>query len=86
MSLNEVVDQYQKCYNCEHFGDCPDAEKKIKAAMNDYEPFRMFKPTNPLTPFKPYKSKYFIDRRYESPKPLTIKDVLRAFERRKNVY
>jgi hypothetical protein len=82
MSLDEVIAQYQACYECEYFKDCPDAEKKIKDAINRYEPFAMPKPTNPLNPFRPYKSKYFIDRRYDPPKPLH--DIWRFFERRKN--
>lgn len=86
MSLNEILNQYQKCYSCEFFSDCPDAEKKIKETLNNYEPFRDLKPINRLNPFKPYKSKYFIDRRYDPPKPLTIKDICRIFERRKNTY
>ena len=82
MNLDDALIQYQKCYACEYFGDCPYAEQKIKDIINNCEPFPMPKPTNPLNPFKPYKSKYFIDRRYDPPSPLT--DIWRHFERRKN--
>ena len=40
--------------------------------------FELQKPTNPLRPFTPYPSKYFIDRRFDPPKPITADDIYRA--------
>lgn len=85
MSFHEMLEQYVKCYNCEHFGDCPDAEKKIKEALaKPMIPAPIY--TNPLNPNTPYKSKYFDDHRFDPPKELTGDDIKRAMERMKDDY
>lgn len=51
-------------------------------------PIRLQEPTNPLNPYTPYPSKYFIDRRFEK-KEMTTEDIYKAMreleERHKNV-
>ena len=45
-------------------------------------PIRLQKPTNPLNPYTPYPSKYFIDRRFEKPetRDLAADDIYKAME------
>lgn len=61
----EIPEGRQVCLTCESiFG----------------RPYEMPEPTNPLRPYTPYPSKYFIDRRFDPPKPLTADDIYRAMK------
>ena len=42
--------------------------------------FKLQEPTNPLHPYTPYPSKYFIDHRFDPPKPITEDDIYRAMK------
>lgn len=75
MAINEALEQYMKCYECHKYGNCADVEVKIKEAL-DQPLLRMskFYPSDGISG-QPYKSKYFDDHRYDSPRPLTICDL-----------
>lgn len=47
--------------------------------LND-KPFNLPRPINPLRPQEPYKSKYFIDRRFDPPRPIEQKDIYEAMQ------
>lgn len=76
MAWNEALTQYMKCYQCERYDSCADVEEKLKYACN--------LPTFPFgsnlrgIPGVPYKSKYFDDRRYDPPKPMTFCELEKA--------
>ena len=44
------------------------------------KPLELRKPTNPLRPYTPYPSKYYIDRRFDPPRPMTADDIYKAME------
>lgn len=48
-------------------------------------PFRLQKPTNPINPYTPYPSKYFIDRRFEKAekRDLTADDIYEVMKKLK---
>lgn len=75
MAIYEAMKRYEKCYECGRMEECPDSEAKIKAALA-IPPF----PVNTYKPDKPYKSKYYDDHRFDPPRELTVKDVIRAME------
>lgn len=83
MAFNEALQQYIKCYECLYFGECPNVDEKIKAEL-EKPAFELPKPTNPLNPYTPYKSKYFDDHRFDPPRELTGEDIIRAMERMEN--
>lgn len=77
MALNDMLAQYRKCYECGRIEICPDFETKIRVAC--------LRPSIPLSKLwrpKPIKSKYFDDRRFDSPKKLTLEDIICELERR----
>ena len=75
MAMNEALKQYLKCLECKELGSCKDVDEKIKAEWD--------KPMFPLKYVRgisgePYTSKYFDDRRYDPPRPITLCDIEKA--------